>query len=91
MTEAAGTSARVKRRSEHSYRPTSVHAAEELKHRFPPRVVLVRWPATAASRATVLRRLAMPPLACEDAHTRQVQDLGVRAVLDWLAEFPGDS
>jgi hypothetical protein len=83
--------ARVDRRSEHSYKPTAVHAAGELMDRFPPRVVPVRWPLTAAPRAGVVRRLASPAWRRTESHAQYTQGIGVAAVLDWLAQFPGDT
>ncbi|MGH4026491.1 MAG: tyrosine-type recombinase/integrase, partial [Pseudonocardiaceae bacterium] len=91
LTQMSASSTKVDRRSEHSYKPSAVHAADELMARFPPRVVPVRWPLTAAPRAVVIQRLVSPSLRRKDSHAQQLQERGVRAVLDWLEEFPGDT
>jgi hypothetical protein len=73
------------------YKPTSVHAAPELLRRFPARPVAGNWAATRQPRGAVLQRLSSPPFAPASSHAQQVHYHGLRAVLDWLAEFPGDT
>ena len=58
---------------------------------FPPRPAAASWPATQASRSSVLTRVLAPPFALEHSGSQQTRRLGVLAVLSWLQTQPGDS
>lgn len=73
------------------YKPSNVQAATELLARFPARSVAADWEATRQRKAAVLQRLSSSPFARRGEHAQQRQQRGLIAVLDWLAEFPGDT
>jgi hypothetical protein len=64
----------------------------QLWQRFPPRSPAPSWPATLQTREALLARLLTAPCTVEDARTaRARRRLGLARLLDWLAEYPGDT
>jgi hypothetical protein len=55
------------------------------------RVPAGSWPATRASRDEVLARLTHPPFVLAGAGSQNHRVRGVRLLLDWLSDQPGDS
>lgn len=78
-----------------SDRPRAPQAAggamRQAQERFPARPTGARWAMTCASVDDVLAVLEQPPFWVPKAHTRWERKSGVRAVLTWLAGFPGES
>ena len=58
---------------------------------FPPRPIAASWPATQASRSSVLARVLAAPFTLDNPGSQQTRRLGVLAVLSWLQTHPGDS
>ncbi|GCA97472.1 MULTISPECIES: site-specific integrase [Mycolicibacterium] len=73
------------------YKPSSLHAVPELLDRFPPRRLPTGWEVTRASRGAVLARALAQPLLGTTEHAQSRHHRGVKAVVDWLAEFPGST
>ena len=71
------------------YKPSSLQTVPQLLHQFPPRTLPVSWDATRDSRGEVLARALVQPLLDADRHEQSRHHRGLRAVLDWLTEFPG--
>jgi hypothetical protein len=71
------------------YKPSSLQTVPQLLHQFPPRPLPVSWAATRDSRGEVLARALVQPLLDADRHEQSRHHRGLRAVLDWLTEFPG--
>jgi hypothetical protein len=63
----------------------------QLLAAFPPRPVAASWPATEATRASVLARVLAPPFTLDNRLSQQTRRMGVLAVLSWLQARPGDS
>ena len=60
--------------------------------KFPPRVLAASWPATQASRGTVLpEAMACRYAAGENDQSRYFRRLGVIRMLDWLEAQPGST
>ena len=59
--------------------------------RFPPRLAPAIWPAASASRQDALGRLTRPPFVLGSAGSQKQRVIGLRLLLDWLADQPGDS
>ena len=58
---------------------------------FPARVVTADWPATTANREETLERLTCAPFVSDSAGAQKDRVLGLKSLLDWLEEQPGDS
>jgi hypothetical protein len=71
------------------YKPSSLHAVPQLLRRFPPRPVRASWDTTRVSRGAVIGRVLAQPLVATDRHEQSRQHRALKAVLNWLAEFPG--
>jgi integrase len=63
----------------------------QLLTAFPPRPVASSWPATQATRSTVLARVLATPFTLANPASQQTRRLGVLAMLSWLQTHPGDS
>jgi integrase len=63
----------------------------QLLAAFPPRLITSSWPATQATRSTVLARVLATPFTLDNPASQQTRRLGVLAVLSWLQTHPGDS
>jgi integrase len=59
--------------------------------RRPARSPGAAWPATSQDRDAAWERLAGPPFAPASAKARGEHRLGLRLLLDWLADQPGDT
>jgi hypothetical protein len=66
-------------------------ALADMRARFPARVVTAGWPATMASREETLGRLTCAPFVSGSAAAQKQRVLGLKSLLDWLEEQPGDS
>ncbi len=56
-----------------------------LRREFPPRSPATSWPATRASRDTVVSEaMACPYAGAENGQSRHFRRLGVLRMLDWL-------
>jgi len=63
-----------------------------LRREFPPRSLAASWPATRASRDTVVSgAMACPYAGAENDQSRYFRRLGVLRMLDWLEAQPGSS
>ena len=63
-----------------------------LWRKFPPRSLAASWPATRASRDTVVSEaMACPYAAGENDQSRYFRRLGVLRMLDWLEVQPGSA
>ena len=63
-----------------------------LRREFPPRSLAASWPATRASRDTVVSEaMACPYAGAENSQSRHFRRLGVLRMLDWLEAQPGSS
>ena len=64
--------------------------AAALWQKFPPRTVAASWPATQASRGTVVSAaMTCPYAAVENDQSRYSRRLGIIRMLDWLETQPG--
>ncbi|MGH3203206.1 MAG: tyrosine-type recombinase/integrase [Streptosporangiaceae bacterium] len=64
--------------------------AAALWQKYPPRVLAASWPATRASRGTVVSAaMACPYAAGENDQSRHFRRMGVIRTLDWLEAQPG--
>ena len=67
---------------------------QQLRRSYPPRSCPPRWSATQLSTEDVLARLRCAPLpteASENRDTLQRNAGGLRRVLGWLSDHPGDT
>ena len=67
---------------------------QQLRRSYPPRSCPPRWSATQLSTEDVLARLRCAPPPAEDGKKRdtlQRNASGLRRVLGWLSEHPGDT
>ncbi|UKD50795.1 site-specific integrase (plasmid) [Amycolatopsis sp. FU40] len=79
--------------------PTSIRSAQVLagealkaaKARFPPRPCEDAWPATSQPYDEVMLRLSQPPLRAASNSTHEYRRRGVKNILRWLREQPGDT
>ena len=63
-----------------------------MRRKFPPRSVAASWPATRASRDTVVSEaMACPYAAAENDQSRYSRRLGIIRMLDWLETQPGST
>jgi hypothetical protein len=58
---------------------------------FPPRPLPPSWPATRQPRHEALGVLSMPPFVLPARGGQAQRIIGLKLLLDWLAEQPGDS
>ncbi len=63
----------------------------DTRARFPARAVAAGWPATTAGREETLGRLTCAPFASGSAGARKDRVLGLKSLLNWLEDQPGDS
>lgn len=59
--------------------------------RFPPRSVPASWPASELSREQALIVLTSPPFVPDQPDARYRRTSGVRLLLDWLLDQPGET
>jgi integrase len=64
---------------------------ESGRVRFPPRSVVVDWPATRRPRGDALERLTSPPFVVANPATEHKRVRGLARLLDWLADQPGQT
>ncbi|MFI6360966.1 tyrosine-type recombinase/integrase [Streptomyces sp. NPDC050743] len=64
---------------------------EQARARFPAREAGTRWSMTCKPAQEVLAALRMPPYDPAVANTGWYRLTGARAILTWLADFPGTS
>jgi Phage integrase family len=69
--------------------PQSQRQRESLRTRFPPRSVVVDWPATRQPRRDALERLTSPPFVVANPATEHKRVRGLARLLDWLQDQPG--
>ncbi|QTJ70178.1 site-specific integrase (plasmid) [Rhodococcus sp. ZPP] len=62
-----------------------------LLRQFPPRQPVSTWPATEQSRDEVLARLLAPPFAPDVLGTQARRRVGLRKILHWLEQHPGQN
>jgi hypothetical protein len=62
-----------------------------LRIQFPPRAPTATWPATQQPREQVLDRLFQPPFLPDNPISRATRRRGLRRLLDWLGDQPGDT
>ncbi len=63
-----------------------------MRREFPPRSLAASWPATRASRDTVVSEaMACSYAGAENSQSRHFRRLGVLRMLDWLEAQPGSS
>jgi hypothetical protein len=66
----------------------------QLRRSYPPRVCAPRWPSTELSAEAVLARLIAAPFTADVENNREAlqrRRRGLRRVLGWLGEQPGDT
>jgi len=66
-------------------------AAVTLLRQFPPRPPEWAWETTGQSRDAVLRRLLAPPFVLEAESSQSKRRVGLRKVLAWLEQYPGQT
>src|SRR5579864_81988 len=71
--------------------PPAPLALADIRARFPARVVTTDWPATTANREAALERLTCAPFISDSAGAQKDRVLGLKSLLDWLDDQPGDS
>ena len=64
---------------------------DAARDRFPARAVAADWPATRLDRAEILAQLTRPPGAPVGSPGWQRRLRGVRLLLDWLEDQPGNT
>lgn len=62
-----------------------------LAPRFPARQPPQAWPATRLTRGDVTRLLSAPPFTAPTAEHAYKCNVGIKLLLDWLADQPGES
>jgi hypothetical protein len=62
-----------------------------MRGRFLARVAAASRPATMASREETLGRLTCAPFVSDSAGAQNARVLGLKSLLDWLEDQPGDS
>jgi len=89
MTQAAVVDRSVRRRL-----PAPVAVKEQfdaLRAQFPPRPVPWSWPASQYAAQDVMHRLTSAPFRASSPVTHDFRTKGVRAMLEWLEQYPGGS
>jgi hypothetical protein len=71
-------------------RPTKVQR-QSARTRFPPRPVVMDWPATHGERGEVFERLTSGVFVLANPHSQERRLRGLAWLLDWLADQPGQS
>lgn len=66
-------------------------ALADMRARFPARVVAASWPAAMSNREEALGRLTCAPFVSGSAGAQKERVLGLKSLLDWLEDQPGDS
>jgi hypothetical protein len=64
---------------------------EAMRTRFPPRPVAVTWPTEPCDRQTTIRLATADPLVISNPVVQAKRVRGLRHLLDWLADQPGDT
>jgi hypothetical protein len=64
---------------------------EQARAQFPARAAGAQWPMTCKPAQEVLAALQMPPYDTSKSNTGRYRFAGARAILSWLAGFPGTS
>jgi integrase len=64
---------------------------EAMRTRFPPRPVAATWPAESCDRQTAIRLATAAPLVISNPVVQAKRVRGLRHLLDWLADQPGDT
>ena len=62
-----------------------------LRIRFPSRAPAATWPATQQPREQILDRLFQPPFLPDSPTSQATRRRGLRRLLDWLGDQPGDT
>jgi hypothetical protein len=62
-----------------------------MRTRFPPRPVAVTWPTEPCDRQTTIRLATADPLVISNPVVQAKRVRGLRHLLDWLADQPGDT
>jgi hypothetical protein len=76
---------------QHVPRSPAPLALADMRVRFPARVVTAGWPATTANREETLGRLTCAPFVSDSAGAQKERVLGLKSLLDWLEDQPGDA
>jgi hypothetical protein len=71
-------------------RPTKAQR-QSARTRFPPRPVVMDWPATHGERGEVFARLTSGVFVLANLHSQERRLRGLAWLLDWLADQPGQS
>jgi integrase-like protein len=74
-----------------SPRTAPLNRRQAARIKFPARPTAATWPATGQSREAVLQRLTSPPFVLSTASSQKTRILGLRLLLDWLADHPGQT
>jgi hypothetical protein len=64
---------------------------EAMRTRFPPRLVAVTWPTESCDRKTAIRLATAEPLVISNPAIQGKRVRGLRHLLDWLSDQPGDT
>jgi hypothetical protein len=64
---------------------------EAMRTRFPPRPVTATWPTGHCDRPTAIRLATADPLVISNPVVQAKRVRGLRHLLDWLADQPGDT
>jgi hypothetical protein len=70
---------------------SSLSAPDAPEPTFPARRTPTSWPTTQLTREQAARLLTSPPFAAVTAKRRCKRTAGVRLLLEWLADQPGES
>jgi hypothetical protein len=62
-----------------------------MRTRFPPRPLAVTWPTEPCDRQTTIRLATADPLVISNPVVQAKRVRGLRHLLDWLADQPGDT
>jgi integrase len=71
--------------------PQRLDAHQAARTRFPARAAAASWPRTQQPRSVVEQRLTSPPFVLDKPDSQRLRAEGVRLMLDWLADQPGDT
>jgi hypothetical protein len=64
---------------------------EAMRTRFPPRPVATTWPTVHCDRQTAIQLATGAPLVISNPTVQAKRVRGLRHLLDWLADQPGDT
>lgn len=85
MSSATSTATRSRR--ERRLSP----AAAALLQQFPPRPAAITWPTTEQPQEMILDRLLKVPFVLEAESTQSKRRVGLRKILAWLEQHPGET